>query len=164
VQLAVIAHIRHCYTDYDRLLKIVPYRDARMKVEADIIAVVKQWRAEDKDQEMEEALREIIVIDDDDDDEEPVDHGVQESTGSEEERGDVDYVDLVARTPPALGAERRSSVCVGEYPYGHALAYLSFPKQYSYTPRPLPVREVVSTNSVVYRVSSNISKCKRRHL
>ena len=70
VQLAVVAHIRHVYTNYDRLLRIGTYPDARAKVEKPCLDLLAQWRSDDDDDAnaMEEILREVIVIDDDDED------------------------------------------------------------------------------------------------
>ncbi|KAF2796270.1 hypothetical protein K505DRAFT_300582 [Melanomma pulvis-pyrius CBS 109.77] len=68
VQLAVVAHIRHTYTDYDRLLKVGSWLEARAKVEHVSLAKLRQWRDEADSDELEETFREVIVIDDDDDD------------------------------------------------------------------------------------------------
>lgn len=72
VQLAVVAHIRHVYTNYDRLLRIVSYPEARARVEKPCLDLLAQWRSDDDDDAdaMEDILREVIVIDDDDDDQE----------------------------------------------------------------------------------------------
>ena len=68
-QLAVIAHIRHTYTDYDALLKQVPYNEARRRVEKPCLDRLIHWRGDDHDNgDMEDVLREVIVIPDDDDD------------------------------------------------------------------------------------------------
>lgn len=68
MQLAVVAHIRHTYTDYDRLLKVGSWLEARSKVEHVSLAKLRQWRDEADSDELEETFREVIVIDDDDDD------------------------------------------------------------------------------------------------
>ncbi|KAK5051434.1 hypothetical protein LTR84_003086 [Exophiala bonariae] len=72
-QLSVVAHIRHVYTDYDRLLRQVAYNDARHTVEQATLAKLVEWRGDD-DQADEaakhaaaDALREVIVISDEDD-------------------------------------------------------------------------------------------------
>ncbi|THW56868.1 hypothetical protein D6D25_03108 [Aureobasidium pullulans] len=67
VQLATIARIRHTYTDYDKLLKIVSWKEARQIVEPISLTKLIEWRGEnDNDTEdFEEILRETIVIDDD---------------------------------------------------------------------------------------------------
>lgn len=69
VQLAVVAHIRHVYTDYDKLLKTGTYQKARATVEKPCLDLLARWRSDDDDDPnaMEEILREVIVIDDDDD-------------------------------------------------------------------------------------------------
>lgn len=74
VQLAVIARIRHAYTDYDALLRSFEWKAARMEVEPVCLRKLIEWRGEneeDDDGELEEVIRETIVIDDDDEDEGP---------------------------------------------------------------------------------------------
>lgn len=70
VQLAVVAHIRHVYTNYDRLLRIGTRDEARAQTEKPCLDQLLWWRGDDDDDPnaMEEILREVIVIDDDDDD------------------------------------------------------------------------------------------------
>ena len=74
VQLAVVAHIRHNYTDYDEIIKQTSWRNARAAVEQPCLDVLAQWRAdsdEDDDPDaMEEILNEVIVIPDSDDEDE----------------------------------------------------------------------------------------------
>ena len=71
VQLAVVAHIRHMYTNYDKLLKQVQWNEARALVEKPSLDKLAEWRADDDDDPnaMEEILREVIVIPDDEEDE-----------------------------------------------------------------------------------------------
>ncbi|KAM0723034.1 hypothetical protein Q7P37_001233 [Cladosporium fusiforme] len=72
VQLAVIARIRHKYTDYDALLrsKIYEWQETRAEVEPTTLKKLIEWRGEhgDDDDELEEIVRETIVLDDDEDD------------------------------------------------------------------------------------------------
>ena len=69
--LAVVAHVRHVYTDYDRLLKRHPWPVARALVEQPTLDKLLQWRGtEDDAEEMDDILREVIVIPDDDDEDE----------------------------------------------------------------------------------------------
>lgn len=70
-QLAVVAHIRHIYTNYDRLLRITSFQDARKAVEEPCLAKLVQWRGDDESGEtvLEDVFREVIVISDDEDDE-----------------------------------------------------------------------------------------------
>jgi hypothetical protein len=69
VQLAVVAHIRHTYTEYDKILKskTVSWREARTIVEPVSLAKLKEWRDEigEASHELEETFREVIVLDDD---------------------------------------------------------------------------------------------------
>ncbi|EON61112.1 hypothetical protein W97_00323 [Coniosporium apollinis CBS 100218] len=69
VQLAVLAHIRHQYTDYDRLLRSEGWYEARTAVAPVCLKQLLEWRGEGQDEpaELEDIFREIIVIDDDDD-------------------------------------------------------------------------------------------------
>ncbi|KAF2682149.1 hypothetical protein K458DRAFT_307996 [Lentithecium fluviatile CBS 122367] len=70
VQLAVVAHIRHTYTEYDHILKTKTgsWTEARQKVEHVSLAKLKEWRDEagQVSNELEETFREVIVLDDDD--------------------------------------------------------------------------------------------------
>jgi hypothetical protein len=68
VQLAVVAHIRHVYTDYDKMLKTGTWMQARQNVEHVSLAKLKEWRDEAGEQsnEIEDTFREVIVLDDDD--------------------------------------------------------------------------------------------------
>ena len=70
VQLAVVAHIRHNYTDYDKLIRQSTWLSARAAVEQASLDKLASWRGDDEDKQnaMEEILREVIVIPDDDHD------------------------------------------------------------------------------------------------
>ncbi|BCR87006.1 DUF2293 domain-containing protein [Aspergillus chevalieri] len=69
-QLAVVAHIRHVYTNYDRLLKMTSFHEARSLVEESTLAKLVAWRGDDENGKtvLEDVFREVIVISDDDDD------------------------------------------------------------------------------------------------
>ncbi|KAE8147101.1 hypothetical protein BDV25DRAFT_40453 [Aspergillus avenaceus] len=71
-QLAVVAHIRHVYTEYDRLLKATSFHEARSLVEESTLAKLVEWRGDDENGKtiLEDVFREVIVISDDDDDDE----------------------------------------------------------------------------------------------
>ncbi|KAJ5587927.1 uncharacterized protein N7459_003692 [Penicillium hispanicum] len=75
-QLAVVAHIRHIYTDYDRLLKSGSFHEARSAVEQSTLAKLIAWRGDDENGQtvLEDVFREVIVISDDEDSE--TDEGV----------------------------------------------------------------------------------------
>lgn len=78
-QLAVIAHIRHTYTNYDSLLRQVQYNEARRRVEKPCLDRLIRWRGDDDDAgDMDDVLREVIVIPDDDEDDNEGDE-IQES-------------------------------------------------------------------------------------
>ncbi|KAE8366675.1 hypothetical protein BDV27DRAFT_124955 [Aspergillus caelatus] len=68
-QLAVVAHIRHVYTDYDRLLKTTSFHEARSIVEEPTLAKLVEWRGDDENGKtvLEDVFREVIVISDDED-------------------------------------------------------------------------------------------------
>lgn len=71
VQLAVVAHIRHTYTEYDNILKrkTGTWTEARQQVEHVSLAKLKEWRDEtdEASNELEDTFREVIVLDDDED-------------------------------------------------------------------------------------------------
>lgn len=99
-QLAVIAHIRHVYTDYDRLLKRHPWPEARALVEQPTLDKLIEWRGDEDDaEEMDDILREVIVIPDDDDEE-----------GDKEEE-EEEEANMFHENPSSLEkAERENSV------------------------------------------------------
>lgn len=72
-QLAVVAHIRHIYTGYDKYLRQMPYNDARHAVERETLTKLIEWRGNDDEADeatkhaAADALREVIVISDEDD-------------------------------------------------------------------------------------------------
>jgi len=76
VQLAVVAHIRHIYTNYDKLLRKGDYVLARAQVEQPTLDKLLTWRRDDDDDPnaMEGILREVIVIPDDDEEDESNNH------------------------------------------------------------------------------------------
>ncbi|OQV04368.1 hypothetical protein CLAIMM_09260 [Cladophialophora immunda] len=71
-QLSVVAHIRHNYTQYDKLLRQMPYNEARHMVEKETLIKLVEWRG-GEDTTLESAtgaaddlLKEVIVISDED--------------------------------------------------------------------------------------------------
>ena len=90
VQLAVVAHIRHAYTNYDRLLKEVPWQAARSLVETKTLEKLAEWRGEhDEDPNaLEDILREVIVISEDED-------GDEQSAAAKHVVEDDDIVEIV---------------------------------------------------------------------
>ncbi|TKA80411.1 hypothetical protein B0A49_01188 [Cryomyces minteri] len=106
VQAATAAHIRHQYTDYDYLLRIGSYHNARAAVSKACIDQVAKWRGEDEDDtattEVEDIFREIIVIDDEDEGE----HGSVTSDA----RSDSDSsIEIVSRRTAAQDLQQGDS-------------------------------------------------------
>ena len=73
-QLSVVAHIRHTYTNYDRLLRRLPYNQARHEVEDETLKKLVEWRGDDaaKDDDsrkraVDDLVRDVIVVSDDED-------------------------------------------------------------------------------------------------
>ncbi|KAI9655348.1 MAG: hypothetical protein M1821_005495 [Bathelium mastoideum] len=94
VQLAVSAHIRHVYTDYDQRLDAkTAWVDARKFVESACVQQIQKWRGEDEDttaREVEETFQEFIVINDDDD-EDGDDDTEEQSSKSDGPDSDADH-------------------------------------------------------------------------
>lgn len=95
-QLAVIAHIRHTYTQYDSLLRQVPYNEARRRVEKPCLDRLIQWRGDDDDAgDMDDVLREVIVIPDDDEEDDKGDEtqeNLRMRPGETERDSSVEYI------------------------------------------------------------------------
>ncbi|KAJ9141876.1 alanine and arginine rich protein [Pleurostoma richardsiae] len=101
VQLAVLAHIRHNHTRYDKLLRETSYINARRAVEALCLDILVKWRGDEETgrDQLDEILREVVVISDDSDDSDEDDE--ESSVESISEPGDV--------TGPAVSTTRRAS-------------------------------------------------------
>ncbi|KAF7595740.1 hypothetical protein BBP40_004871 [Aspergillus hancockii] len=92
-QLAVVAHIRHVYTDYDRLLKTTSFHEARSLVEEPTLARLVEWRGDDENGKtvLEDVFREVIVISDDEE---------SDTEGDMAQSVDRDYsVEVVSNQP-----------------------------------------------------------------
>lgn len=80
-QLAVVAHIRHTYTNYDKLLRQVNYNDARHAVEKDTLMKLVEWRGDENDKSEEsrkavdDIVREVVVLSDEDESESELEEG-----------------------------------------------------------------------------------------
>ena len=120
VQLAVVAHIRHNYTQYDKLLKQVPWQAARAMIEQPSLDKLAQWRGDDNEEPdaMEEILREVIVIPDDDEEDgqqfaskSSLRHGSVEMISGRALADDVETrpIDYAARRTSATGVESPDS-------------------------------------------------------
>lgn len=95
-QLAVVAHIRHVYTDYDRLLKITSFHEARSLVEEPTLAKLVAWRGDDENGKtvLEDVFREVIIISDDDDSDSDEEENARPSANRDHS---VEYVSSRAR-------------------------------------------------------------------
>lgn len=80
VQLAVLAHIRHNHTRYDRLLKEADYTTARKVVEKHCLDILVRWRGDEETgrDQFDEILREVVVLSDDSDEESSDEDGDEE--------------------------------------------------------------------------------------
>jgi hypothetical protein len=103
--LSVVAHIRHVYTNYDKLLRRLPYNNARHEVEEETLAKMVEWRgdASDNDGIINEILDDVIVISDEDNDS---DHGDAQQVAAnhvtvEELDGDAYWPAPARRMSPA---------------------------------------------------------------
>jgi len=97
----VVAHIRHVYTNYDRLLRIGSYADARAQVEQKCLELLVGWRGSDENgaRVLEDVFREVIVISDDEDsDEDYEDEGIAQRDSS---------IEIISRTAMAHEVQTR---------------------------------------------------------
>lgn len=81
-QLSVVAHVRHVYTRYDKLLREVGYREARSQVENPTLKKLVEWRGDDDNTSdgkkgLEDVMREVIVLSDDEDSDDDADDVVE---------------------------------------------------------------------------------------
>jgi hypothetical protein len=126
VQLATIARIRHTYTDYDKLLRLVSWKEARQIVEPFSLTKLIEWRGEnDNDTEgFEEILRETIVIDDDDeldDADSDTDSNVAGDDGSDTSLEIVQETLAPKDLNVGVGEKKRNAVASGGRAAGRAL-------------------------------------------
>jgi len=86
VQLAVLAHIRHTHTRYDRLLRETTWMNARKVVEPVCLDVLVRWRGDEETgrDQMDEILREVVIITDSEDSDDS-----SEEDDSSDEEGEV---------------------------------------------------------------------------
>jgi len=80
-QLSVVAHIRHSYTNYDKLLRQVPYNEARHMVEKTTLRKLIEWRGDENDKTEEsrravdDAVREVVVLSDEEESDSELEEG-----------------------------------------------------------------------------------------
>ena len=83
VQLAVLAHIRHTHTRYDKLLRETTWMNARKAVEPVCLDVLVKWRGDEETgrDQMDEILREVVIITDSEDDDDSSEDETSEEEG-----------------------------------------------------------------------------------
>lgn len=86
VQLAVLAHIRHTHTRYDRLLRETTWINARKVVEPVCLDVLVKWRGDEETgrDQLDEILREVVIITDSEESEDS-----SEDEDSSDEEGEI---------------------------------------------------------------------------
>ncbi|KUJ18104.1 uncharacterized protein LY89DRAFT_614606 [Mollisia scopiformis] len=89
VQLAVLAHIRHTHTRYDKLLRETSWMNARKAVEPVCLDVLVKWRGDEETgrDQMDEILREVVIITDSEGEDE--DESDSSDDDSSDEEGEV---------------------------------------------------------------------------
>jgi hypothetical protein len=111
-QLSVVAHIRHTYTSYDRLLRRLPYNEARHQVEEETLKKLVEWRGDDDNKAddsrraaVNDLVRDVVVISDDDDSNSDAEDGerIQQDTLRVEELPSDAYAPQVNRASPSRG-------------------------------------------------------------
>ncbi|PVH95682.1 hypothetical protein DM02DRAFT_141572 [Periconia macrospinosa] len=147
VQLAVLAHIRHQYTEYDNILKKGKgsWALARKAVEQTSVAKLIEWRDEQggTTEELEEVFREIIVIDDDDDD--------NSSDDSHSQDPDVDEREVSMEVVSSLATARDLQPTSVEHPQGYApYPYRPTRRTIYLPPRPVAPHPAASGSTSVY--------------
>lgn len=112
IELAVSAHVRHRYTDYDKLLRQGYEREeARNMIRPTQMSTLLEWRDQQKSEEdLETIMREVITIhdseeeedddeDDDDDEYEPL--PAETTLSSREDESRNEWTPQLSYSPPA---------------------------------------------------------------
>jgi Uncharacterized conserved protein (DUF2293) len=102
VQLAVLAHIRHTHTRYDKLLRETTWMNARKAVEPVCLDVLVKWRGDEETgrDQMDEIIREVVIITDSEEEEDS-----SSSEDSSEEEGEVSSTS--STEPPILHTQQQ---------------------------------------------------------
>ena len=128
-QLSVVAHVRHTYTDYDKLLHRVGYNDARHSVEAATLDILVRWRGDGEldapqkdDKQFDDIYNEIVVISDEEESseeegqilptrrkelnvevlDEPADRPIELRAADDTREGGIRYLPQFARQPRGI--------------------------------------------------------------
>lgn len=140
-QLSVVAHIRHVYTNYDKLLRFLPYNEARHKVEQDTLLKLVEWRGDEDtvdeatQRAADDLLREVIVISDEEDSETDSDDGDQVP------QNDV-HIEELPSTSYAMGLGTAASPPFENQREGEAQDYHTFPRVIrSYRPNDVEIAQ-----------------------
>lgn len=98
VQLAVVAHIRHTLTRYDKLLRETDWASARKAVEPVCLDILVKWRGDEETgrDQLDEVLREVVVITDSEDSDDGESADDEDETSDELESEDFVETDHVS--------------------------------------------------------------------
>lgn len=110
--LSVVAHIRHVYTKYDKLLRRMAYNNARHEVEAETLSKLVEWRGDGSADSgaINDILDDVIVISDGDQSEdEPGIHQIRQDHIRVEELDGNAYWPASGRPLSPLPAEDAAS-------------------------------------------------------
>lgn len=107
VQLAVLAHIRHNHTRYDKLLRETSWINARKVVEPVCLDVILKWRGDEETgrDQMDEILREVVIISDSESD---YDNQLTSKANSSDEEGEVTSSSNLG--PPSQPTSKRPNI------------------------------------------------------
>ncbi|KAK0674638.1 hypothetical protein QBC41DRAFT_4068 [Cercophora samala] len=145
VQLAVLAHIRHNHTRYDKLLKETSWVNARKAVESLCLDYLVKWRGDEETgrDQLDEILYEVIVIsdsesDDEDDEDDDEDDSSDTSVADDEDQAEANWL------PPSIRAAQLRQ----HHPATHATArQIAEQPRGDYSPRVAhPERSAIKKN------------------
>ncbi|KAK3345089.1 hypothetical protein B0H65DRAFT_194814 [Neurospora tetraspora] len=102
VQLAVLAHIRHNHTRYDKLLRETSYVNARKAVEGLCLDYLVKWRGDEETgrDQLDEILAEVVVISDSESEDEDEDEDDDDDEDQSSDASSVEEVSPDKQTAP----------------------------------------------------------------
>ncbi|CCC07523.1 unnamed protein product [Sordaria macrospora k-hell] len=102
VQLAVLAHIRHNHTRYDKLLRETSYVNARKAVEGLCLDYLVKWRGDEETgrDQLDEILAEVVVISDSESEDEDEDDDDDDDEDQSSDASSVEEVSPDKQTAP----------------------------------------------------------------
>ncbi|KAL0470621.1 hypothetical protein QR685DRAFT_259042 [Neurospora intermedia] len=102
VQLAVLAHIRHNHTRYDKLLRETSYVNARKAVEGLCLDYLVKWRGDEETgrDQLDEILAEVVVISDSESEDEDEDEDDDDGEDQSSDASSVEEVSPDKQTAP----------------------------------------------------------------